>query len=231
MSNLQQSAAGEAKEVQKAYIVLYDQTVVKVSIKNNDETQTYNLDTQSVQLSQNTMKSAAEAALNGNTPKAAEAVQKNSGKTAQKKKIFQVQFNPNKLTISAQAKQKETQQDKTNKEKKQDSLEQIMAGTGISVSIQLIFAGQKDKHSVREQVEGFLSAVRSPRTSKIAFHWNQMCYEGYLTSVAAEYKMFDAAGKPVYAELNLSLECSNADQEENPQNYWKEIFQKAFAVK
>lgn len=86
----------------------------------------------------------------------------------------------------------------------------------------------KSRLTIQEEVEGLIAALRSPYTRCITFNWGDMSYEGVLNRVASQYTMFDNAGEPVRAVVQLSLIC--ADEKVLPESLgsWQEAYNTAF---
>lgn len=83
---------------------------------------------------------------------------------------------------------------------------------------------------VRPVVEGFLAAVRNSRTRRVIFQWGDLRYGGYLNKVQCRYTMFDIAGEPVRAEVDLSLVCSCHDDCDNKE-LWRRRYNALVAGK
>lgn len=86
--------------------------------------------------------------------------------------------------------------------------------------------------SVQTTVEGFIAALRSPNTTEVAFEWGDLFYAGLLKSVSANYTMFDTTGKPVRAEVSLSLYLLDEDIRTIPSvslGYWQAAYDDAFS--
>ncbi|MCR4641885.1 MAG: hypothetical protein K5697_07635 [Lachnospiraceae bacterium] len=90
-------------------------------------------------------------------------------------------------------------------------------------------AGKGKEPTVRETVEAFMGAIRSPRTRKITFAWGQMRYSGELNDVSAQYVMFNRKGQPVRANVSLSIQCFNEDPYPNSLGEWEAAYKKAFS--
>lgn len=61
------------------------------------------------------------------------------------------------------------------------------------------------EYTVRPQVEGFLAALRDEDHRTMIFQWGSLRYTGVLNSVSARYTMFNTAGNPIRAEVNLGM--------------------------
>ena len=55
-----------------------------------------------------------------------------------------------------------------------------------------------------------------------------MHYRGILTAVNAEYTMFNPAGRPIRAVVNISLLLVDEKVKANDMGYWDQSYQNAF---
>ncbi len=107
----------------------------------------------------------------------------------------------------------------------------MTVSSGVKALTQTVTnAATKTKLTVQEEVEGLIAALRSPYTRCITFNWGDMSYEGILNRVASQYTMFDSAGVPVRAVVQLSLIC--ADEKVSPKSlgFWQEAYNGAFGA-
>lgn len=78
----------------------------------------------------------------------------------------------------------------------------------------------RENYSVREIVEGFLAVIRNQDARRVAFYWGSLCYIGRMNNVQCNYTMFNPAGEPIRAEVNIRiLANSNLDTEEWRKKY------------
>ncbi|MBR3525378.1 MAG: hypothetical protein IKO11_05985 [Lachnospiraceae bacterium] len=90
-------------------------------------------------------------------------------------------------------------------------------------------AGKMKKDpTVRETVEAFVAAIRSPYTRKVTFAWGNMRYAGELNDVSAQYVMFNRKGQPVRANVSLAIQCFNEDPYPNSLGEWEAAYKRAF---
>ncbi len=82
--------------------------------------------------------------------------------------------------------------------------------------------------TVKETVEAFISAIRSPYTRNITFQWGNMRYSGELNQVSAQYVMFNRKGQPVRANIDLGLQCFHEDPYPNSLGPWEDAYRRAF---
>lgn len=128
--------------------------------------------------------------------------------TAEETKKIKVQFNPASLDLSVDGGGTKTKKDITGAKtsKKKIKTEPNMPANA-NMSVNLIF----DRTiyidaNVMPEVEGFLAILKNPYTRQINFHWGNLYYKGRLTSVNADYTMFQPSGIPVRANVTLRME-------------------------
>ena len=148
------------------------------------------------------------------------------------RKRYIVQFNPSTLNIQAMG---GGQFAVTNHAAKGKSkLDYTALTPRIQVSMKLIFDEvqrpvlQSKDDSVRTQVEAFVAALRNPKTREITFAWGKLCYSGDLISVDSRYTMFSVYGKPLRAEVTVTLVCKDENLQEDNMGIWEEHYKKAF---
>lgn len=100
----------------------------------------------------------------------------------------------------------------------------IIAGAAANVA-QVV---TKQDYSVQPIVEGFIAALRNPKTRKVTFAWSKMCYSGFLNSINSRYTMFSVTGKPIRAEVNLSILCTDQDACKGYMGQWQKHYEDAF---
>ena len=84
------------------------------------------------------------------------------------------------------------------------------------------------KLTVQQEVEGLIAALRSPYTRRITFYWGDMCYSGVLNRVSSQYTMFNTAGEPVRAVVQLSLICADETVSSTSMGAWENAYYEAF---
>lgn len=62
-------------------------------------------------------------------------------------------------------------------------------------------------YSVQQQVEGFHAAMRLTASTPISFVWGKTILKGELTRANSRYTMFSPTGKPIRAEMEITLTC------------------------
>lgn len=83
------------------------------------------------------------------------------------------------------------------------------------------FVGKE--HTVQPQIEGILSLLTMDATRHVVFYWSKMSFRGELTSVQANYTMFNKSGDPIRGVVNLSIR-----QGEQPGIYDQDCWDKAY---
>ena len=91
-------------------------------------------------------------------------------------------------------------------------------------------AGKGKEPTVKDVVEGFIAAIRSPRTREVGFRWGKMYYHGELNQVRAQYVMFNRKGQPVRATIEIGIQCFNEDALPNKLGEWEAAYKKAFGA-
>ncbi|MCI8670050.1 MAG: hypothetical protein HFI34_11125 [Lachnospiraceae bacterium] len=161
-----------------------------------------------------------------------------SGLQQEVKKTFRVQFNPSSLSISTDRRKKDPKKDVSEKNMAADI--DIMDFPSNTMSVKLIFdrvnnqdafmnenlvlnptsiaaqvthAVKKEEFTVQPYVDGFTAAIRNPDTRKLTFQWGDFTFSGTLKSVSAVYTMFSISGRPVRAEVTLSVAANQADRD------------------
>lgn len=155
------------------------------------------VDNREVEESQTVTTASAKSALSGISSA-------RTAKLSESKKL-KVQFNPASLDISAGGSSVKTRKGIT--KKKEKLITEINKPPKMDLSVKLIF----DRtvyfdSSVMPEVEGFLAILKNPYTRQIRFYWGDLYYAGRLTSVNADYTMFNAFGIPVRADVTLRME-------------------------
>ena len=77
-----------------------------------------------------------------------------------------------------------------------------------------------NEYTVRPQVEGFLAAIRNEAYRMVIFQWGNMRYTGMINNINAQYKMFNAVGNPIRAEVYVNILVTNTKTVEHV-NYWR----------
>ncbi|MCR5451426.1 MAG: hypothetical protein K6F00_02230 [Lachnospiraceae bacterium] len=130
--------------------------------------------------------------------------------------------------------------DKTYSEKISGALSQSLSlsqlGRDTADAIKSSFSDDAFMGNVRKEVEGLASLFRSPYTRLVTFYWSRMEYTGILTSMSANYVMFDPSGHPTRATVDLNVilaDPNNSNLMDNglKDGPWKKFYKEAFEGK
>ncbi len=84
-------------------------------------------------------------------------------------------------------------------------------------------------YSVQVPVEGLLSLLHFKRTKQVIFVWSDMFFHGELTTVSAQYKMFNKLGHPVLATVDISIdEPDDTARYASDTESWRKAFDALF---
>lgn len=86
--------------------------------------------------------------------------------------------------------------------------------------------------TVRPQVEGFLAALRNEDHRTMVFRWGKLTYAGILNSVSGTYTMFNTAGNPIRAEVEIGMlmgGTGDGNDENGYLHYWQKRYDKIIA--
>lgn len=100
--------------------------------------------------------------------------------------------------------------------------------------------GLAETYSVRKYAEGLVSLLTGLRSQDVIFYWGKTCFHGRLIRVSASYKMFNNAGDPIYAEVDIDIRQDSAPMPtphsedfrkvtEQENEIWRKQFDKAFS--
>lgn len=81
--------------------------------------------------------------------------------------------------------------------------------------------------SVQPVVEAFIAALRNKNTRKVCFIWGDMMYDGILNSVTAKYTMFSIVGRPIRANVDLTILTTSGEHLKQ----WKKKYQNYFETR
>lgn len=86
------------------------------------------------------------------------------------------------------------------------------------------------EYTVKPQVEGFLAAIRDEYHRPMIFRWGKLMYSGVLNSVSGRYTMFNTAGNPIRAEVEINMLLGGSKEENAPETagylyYWKKRYE------
>lgn len=85
-----------------------------------------------------------------------------------------------------------------------------------------------NEYTVRPQVEGFLAALRDEDHRTMIFQWGTLRYTGVLNAVSGRYTMFNTAGNPIRAEVQIGMLMGSAPKDSmdgaSYLDYWKKRY-------
>lgn len=99
--------------------------------------------------------------------------------------------------------------------------------TGVEA---VVTAATNRTYSVRNQVEGFIGALRNSKTRKATFHWGKMHYSGEMNYVNAEYTMFSTDGNPLRAVVNMTLLLTDSTLDFSYMGQWQDSYEDVFGT-
>ncbi|MBO5246157.1 MAG: hypothetical protein J6B28_02730 [Eubacterium sp.] len=102
-------------------------------------------------------------------------------------------------------------------------------GNAAGVATDLIKSKVND-YSVKDEMDGIMALLTMPVTRHVIFFWAKMCFQGELTSVNSNYKMFNTRGNPVRGEIQISIRQSEDPTAKYENKYWEKAFTKAFGA-
>ncbi len=139
-----------------------------------------------------------------------------------KKTTFVCQFNPDELSISTQG--HFSTQERTGNDK---PIIQYLGGTSSTVNLNLFFdtsasyeVGENMDKPVRKEADDVTKYTnvlmdlvsiegKLHRPPKVTFKWGSLSLTGYVNDVKVNYTMFEMGGKPVRAQVGLTLMAPN----------------------
>ncbi len=94
----------------------------------------------------------------------------------------------------------------------------------------VVTAATGKEYTVRTQVEGFLAALRDEDHRNMIFQWGNIRYTGVLNAVSGQYTMFNTAGNPIRAEVQIGMLMASAPKNSmdgaSYLDYWKKRYKK-----
>ncbi len=87
-----------------------------------------------------------------------------------------------------------------------------------------------DGHSVKKQMDAFLSLLSTFETQQVVFCWAKMSFRGTLTSVGNTFTMFNKYGNPVRGVMRLEItqEMTPTNELKYEDKMWDDAFYKRF---
>ena len=106
--------------------------------------------------------------------------------------------------------------------------ERFTLGVG-TVAKNVVTAVRGKEYTVIPQVEGFLAALRDEDHRTMIFQWGSLRYTGVLNSVSANYTMFNTAGNPIRAQVQIGMLMGGAPKDSMVDisylDYWKRRYE------
>ncbi len=97
--------------------------------------------------------------------------------------------------------------------------------TGAAVAKTVFSEG----YSVQAPVEALLSLLHFKNSKQVIFYWSQMFFHGELTSVNANYTMFNKLGNPIKATVDIEIQQPDKTAEFiSDDKAWDQAFDMAF---
>ena len=156
---------------------------------------------------------------------------------------FEVQFNPNKISLTTRAGKITDYKALGDAGRQQLTMLDLTAAT--TLSIQLIFdemniqdafvregnvltnptvgnivstiqstvTNAKGGYSVKSQTEGLLSLLAYQETRDVIFTWSEMFFHGMVTDITAQYTMFNKIGNPVRSTVDMTIRQADSGVE------------------
>lgn len=228
--------------LEKAQITIKDgRRAEKIQIKNNSDGSSSSLHIDD---------SYYGSFLNDSVDVFKNAIQLEVALTETTDKKFIVRFNPSELSINAVGGGKVA---KTNFDGTASSVQYTEMCTNIQLMVRLVFddmdindsfmnenlnplnpvrnvgkkvykAASGKRNSVQAQVEGFIAALRNSYTRRVEFNWGTLSYKGVLNYMNSEYTMFSIQGRPVRANVDIGMLCSEPDDRSQWENKYAAAF-------
>lgn len=152
---------------------------------------------------------------------------------------MEVQYNPAALSLTNQSGSQIRYNDGEMGGKDNGMTPQMIQPIAARLSLQLIFdavnvlsaasaiAGKKE-HTVQNQIDGLMSLLTLSQTRQVLFFWSKMSFRGELTSVDAQYTMFNNRGNPIRGQVNLTIIQNDHRDGTFDEKYWENAFEAVF---
>lgn len=83
-------------------------------------------------------------------------------------------------------------------------------------------------YRVDKQVNALLALTLHGAVRHVVFHWSNFTFAGELTGVTANYTMFNPAGRPVRADVQLTIKENDVGDCGAGEAYWDDAFNRLF---
>lgn len=90
-------------------------------------------------------------------------------------------------------------------------------------------AVQNASYRVDKQVNALLALTVHGAVRHVVFHWSNFTFAGELTGVTANYTMFNPDGRPVRADVKLTIKENNVGDCGAGEAYWDDAFNRLFS--
>ena len=87
---------------------------------------------------------------------------------------------------------------------------------------------QKDLYSVKDDVEAFIGAARIQGLNTCTFNWGKISFSGAINRLEVKYTMFNPAGEPIRAEVNMNMLLMDEKVEGADLGFWGDRYSEAF---
>lgn len=89
-------------------------------------------------------------------------------------------------------------------------------------------AVKNSSYRVDKQVNALLALTLHGAVRHVVFHWSNLSFAGELTGVTANYTMFNPAGRPVRADVQLTIKENDVGDCSTGEAYWDDAFNRLF---
>ena len=122
--------------------------------------------------------------------------------------VLYVQYNPAKISFSANVKEKvSTEEERVYK------VATLTDSSTLVMNVELLFFSEDEEaDDVREKMELFFEMLGYSATNHVSFSWGKFTFSGRASSFSSEYTMFDEKGNPIAAKIDLSIEGIGGDR-------------------
>lgn len=146
--------------------------------------------------------------------------------------IMRVQYNPSSLSIRANA--QSIKVNSMQKPGESAGVRQEEQPPSIVLSVKLVFTAVNSKdafmadkfrlsasdavsdgaaiaqavnggYTVRPQIDGLMGVIMDMDTRGVAFVWQDMVFEGQVSSLSSSYNMFNMSGNPISGSIDMSI--------------------------
>lgn len=107
-------------------------------------------------------------------------------------------------------------------------MEERLTASPVNIAKNVVTAVTGHEYSVRSRVEGFLAALRNENHRVAIFQWGKLRYTGVLNSISGQYTMFNTAGNPIRAEIQVGMLIGAVQKDSLDRvgymSYWKDRY-------